>query len=441
MWFKTIKNRTARLQVGSSVREFYRDPRGGVAVILALVLPSLVGMVSAATEYASALSRKSELQTAADSAALGAARGLALTSVDVQVVSSAKTIATQNLELTSRGVAGAIPDAEVSANRTTLTVTVKETVPIMMGHYLGAPTIDIAVSATATLSGGNRKICAIGLDPAVSGTIRLDHYARLTAAGCDVLSNSKDSGSIKTYRNSHLEAGRVCTSGGYKSFDSSYISPRPTTDCPQIPDPLASRAPPSVGGCTYTNKVVDNASETLNPGVYCGGLRVLNGGRVTLNPGDYIMKDGYLRVEGRLNSNGSPLFSTLEGKHVGFYLVGTSEIDLGYIASINLTAPKTGPLAGILFFEDRSAPLLRKHTINSSDARNLLGTIYLSRGALHVGGIRPVADQSAYTVIVARGILLEAGPNLVLNTNYYATDIPVPAGVGPNSSGTVGLVR
>jgi len=126
---------------------------------------------------------------------------------------------------------------------------------------------------------------------------------------------------------------------------------------------------------------------------------------------------------------------------VGFYLVGTSEIDLGYVASINLTAPKTGPLAGILFFEDRSAPLLRKHTINSSDARNLLGTIYLSRGALSIGGIRPVADQSAYTVIVARGIQLEAGPNLVLNANYYATDIPVPAGVGPNSSGNVGLIR
>jgi hypothetical protein len=47
----------------------------------------------------------------------------------------------------------------------------------------------------------------------------------------------------------------------------------------------------------------------------------------------------------------------------------------------------------------------------------------------------PVADQSAYTVVVARQIRMEAGPDLVLNTNYGGTDIPVPDGVGPKVSG------
>jgi Flp pilus assembly protein TadG len=420
---------------------FWHDRRGGVAIIIALLLPGLVGMVSAATEYASALNRRSELQAAADSAALGAARGLALTSADGQVIASAKTIAVQNLQLTSKGVAGAVPDAEVSTNRTSVTVTVNESVPIMMGHYLGVPKIDLGVVATATLSGGNRKICAIGLDPTKEGTFRLDHYAKLTATGCDVLSNSTHAHSIKTYKNSHLSAARVCSSGGVKSFDSSYISPAPTTDCPQIPDPLASRAAPTITGpCKYTNKIVRDRDETLEPGRYCGGLQVLSGRKASLSAGEYIIENGQLRVEGTI-ANGSPAFSTLEGQNVGFYLHGTSEIDFGALATINLTAPKSGTLAGILFFEDRSAPLLRKHSIISADARNLLGTIYLSRGALYVGGIKPVADQSAYTVLIARSLEMDAGPNLVLNTNYYATDIPVPAGVGPNSSGTVGLVR
>jgi hypothetical protein len=133
--------------------------------------------------------------------------------------------------------------------------------------------------------------------------------------------------------------------------------------------------------------------------------------------------------------------STLEGQNVGFYIHGTSDIDFGASSTINLTAPKYGPLAGILFFEDRAAPLLRKHSIISNDARTLLGTIYLSRGLLYVGANNPVADKSAYTVLVARSIQMDAGPNLVLNTNYYATDIPVPQGVGPTSGGSVGLVR
>jgi hypothetical protein len=33
------------------------------------------------------------------------------------------------------------------------------------------------------------------------------------------------------------------------------------------------------------------------------------------------------------------------------------------------------------------------------------------------------------------------GPNLYLNTNYSATDVPVPEGVGPTTKRTVSIVR
>lgn len=52
-----------------------------------------------------------------------------------------------------------------------------------------------------------------------------------------------------------------------------------------------------------------------------------------------------------------------------------------------------------------------------------------------------VADQSAYTVIVARQVDLFDGPNLVLNSDYGSTDIPLPAGVGANVSRQFGLSR
>ena len=52
-------------------------------------------------------------------------------------------------------------------------------------------------------------------------------------------------------------------------------------------------------------------------------------------------------------------------------------------------------------------------------------------GRLVVDAKKPVADQSAYTVIVAAQINLYEGPNLVLNANYAATSVPVPKGVGP----------
>ena len=43
-----------------------------------------------------------------------------------------------------------------------------------------------------------------------------------------------------------------------------------------------------------------------------------------------------------------------------------------------------------------------------------------------------VADLSAYTVIVTRQLDV-ASANLVVNSDYGGTDVPVPDGVGPNS--------
>ncbi len=89
-------------------------------------------------------------------------------------------------------------------------------------------------------------------------------------------------------------------------------------------------------------------------------------------------------------------------------------------------------MAGILFYEDRSAPEEREFLIESDNARRLLGTIYLPKGRLRIDTQADVAAQSAYTVIVAK-ILEVKGANLVVNADYGGSDVPVPDGLGPNS--------
>ena len=84
---------------------------------------------------------------------------------------------------------------------------------------------------------------------------------------------------------------------------------------------------------------------------------------------------------------------------------------------------------------------MRTYRIVSDNARNLLGTIYLPAGRLVIDAKRPVADRSAYTIIVARQVELFDGPNLYLNTNYSGSDIPVPQGVGPSTHRTVSLIQ
>jgi hypothetical protein len=167
--------------------------------------------------------------------------------------------------------------------------------------------------------------------------------------------------------------------------------------------------------------VIDSKTVTLSPGVYCGGLRIKGTADVTLLPGVYVIKNGLFTVSDTAH---------MKGENVGFHLVGFFTI-MAFLkdSTIELTAPKTGALAGILFFEDRASPTLGIHTISSDHARVLLGTIYLAHSTFFVDSNQPVADKSAYTAIIANRVILDAGPNMVLNADYAATDIPVPEGV------------
>jgi hypothetical protein len=215
---------------------------------------------------------------------------------------------------------------------------------------------------------------------------------------------------------------------------------------------LGSRTAPSVGSCNYTNTVIDGTTQTLQPGTYCGGLTVTNAANVTLAAGIFVITGAPLLVDKG---------STLKGSHVGIYLGGANaNLAFDTDSTISLSAPSSGPLAGILVYDDPSgaaAPATtlasglvcnsmaknaqytaapRQHRIFSNNAQNLTGTIYMPKGELLIDATQPIASYSAYTVLVVAQLHLCAGPTLVLNTNYSATDVPVPMGVGPYSAKT-----
>jgi hypothetical protein len=87
-------------------------------------------------------------------------------------------------------------------------------------------------------------------------------------------------------------------------------------------------------------------------------------------------------------------------------------------------------MAGYLFFQDPGIEEGRRFRILTDLATKLLGTIYLPSGTLEVDVVGLVAAQSAYTVIVANKLDIN-GADLVINSDYGATDVPVPSGVGP----------
>lgn len=410
------------------LRRIAADPAGAVNLIYALMLPALMAIGGGGVNMANFFRERTDIQSIADETAIAAARELNLSRSDSREVGAfATSLARERLDAAD----GYTVDAKVLPDRGGVRVEISGAVrPSIPVPFFGEGW-SLAVTATARVTPGP-PLCALALEETGDAALLLRDTARLTARECAVQSNSTAATGLAATEHSALTTLFTCSSGGMTGPRGNY-TPHPVVDCPPIQDPLGARPAPSVpSGCTETDKVVPLGAAILKPGVYCGGLKIGPAAAVVLQPGTYVMKDGPLEVAD---------LGSLVGTNVGFHLVGArSTFTFAPLSVVTLVAPKKGGLAGILFFEDRDAPLLRTHRISSNQAQVLLGTFYLPRGRLVVDSRLPIALKSAYTIVVARKIELLSTVDLVLNARYDETDVPVPAGVG-SSNGKIHLSR
>jgi hypothetical protein len=433
---------------------------GSVAVTFALSAMVLLGLAGGGIDYARLASRRSQLQNAADAGVLAAGNYLKLA---VSTPAAASSIVEETVR------AQAAPKAEspyavkvtVADDKTSVAAAIDETVKLAFGGFVGVSTVRVAVRSKANIV-GKMRLCLLTLDPSAPGAFDLEKSAEVTAQDCSLYGNSLSPQGMVGRDNAFARAQTICSAGGFDGARANFAPP-PQTGCPPIQDPLKDRAAPTIGACTPipasandkgdTSKNLVNQSTTLDPGTYCGGLHITKNAVVTLRSGTYVMKDGPLIVD----KSGS-----MSGIDVAFYFMG----DKGGLVfdkktTISLSAPTTGPMAGLLMMEERTVgtpvdptgavladllspisptppPLaaskpMRTYRIISDNARTMLGTLYLPAGRVVIDASKPVSDQSAYTVIVAQQVNLYQGPNLYLNANYDSTSVPVPKGVGPLS--------
>jgi putative Flp pilus-assembly TadE/G-like protein len=432
----------ARFFVAKSCRALARDNSANVAIIFGLATPILFGAVGAAIDYSAGVAMRTKMQSVADSAAVAAAREFQMAKATRDTVAAvARNYVKDRLD-------DVAVTPTVDEKALTVKVVLEKEVALTIGRLIYDGNMHLRTSATAKLS-ATLPLCLLALDEKAAATLELEQSAKMTATGCMVYSNSKSSGGLQAKDSAVLTAGLICTAGGKAKTSGAHLTPDPVLDCPKMDDPLASRTPPNDSTCSFTDTVIRGGTQLLRPGVYCKGLKITDGAEVTLAKGTYIIKNGPLIVDRG---------GTLQGTDVAIYLKGRgANLTFATASTISLAAPKDGPLAGILIFDDPAGtpalaippfplpiPLLgallgiggadgppREHKILSDNARLLLGTIYMPQGRLIIDATKPIADKSAYTVLVVRRIDLHDGPNLVLNSDYSATEVPVPKGVGP----------
>jgi Flp pilus assembly protein TadG len=396
---------------------FLRSASGSMIMPFAVVSPVLLGISSLAIDYATLSMKVGELQAVADVSALGGAQELAIAGSSDGAI---KSVVASYVAMEFSGSGSIVTSTtDINRNAGTLRVALEETWTPVFAKLINADVTPIRVDATASLVGGD-KICVLTLDSSGTKALHMDKSARMDADGCGIYSNSTHAQGIRLDQNSSMSASAICSAGGYIAKTTAIV-PIPTQDCLPLADPLVGRMAPSIGSCDVTNFKISSGTQVLAPGTYCGGLTISGTASVSFSPGTYIIKDGAFTVSQK---------AKITGEHVGFYLAGKKTlINFTDDASVELSGALVGEMAGLLFFEDRSVAVGRKHHIQSLNADVLTGTIYLSRGQLLIDPNNPVAQDSAYTVIIVYQLELSEGPELILHSDYGATDVPVPAGI------------
>jgi hypothetical protein len=409
-----------RRRVQERVQGLLRETRGSIALNFALAVPAVAMLSVGAIDLLAVMSAKTRLQDIADAAALAAAPTLGLAADDAVALGRAEAFVEAQLSQW--------PDAPtVEAEYDVIEQDDQRAIQVKLGgHRISffanmLPPGGWHFEALATaVSVGKTPLCVLG-----TGTtglmIDVLGSSRIMAPDCGIHSNAQ----IKVQGTAQIEGRKIqsvltAIGGG--------MTPTPGQGAASIADPFSAVSFPSLNSCIgKTGSIVyevNGSTSYLDPGIHCLPITVKNLATLVLRPGDHFFRKSVtLQGHGRLD--GEDVFL--------FFDHGSDPLFGGVNARVNLIGRKSGPYAGMVMATiGGNQPNI---ILPGSNVEQLLGVVYVRNGFLQVSGSGVAAEDSAWTVIVAKQILSTGTARIRINADYDGSDVPVPNGVGPNAGG------
>ncbi len=424
--FRQAKAEAAAAKASGASR---RGERGAVAIMIALTAVVLLGMVSLGVEVTAVLMKHQQMQSAADAAAVAGAVALAASSpsgyeMEARAVAgqdgfvdgvNAMTVTVKSPPVVSRTWAGNAAAVEVVISQ-------PQILPIAAIIYHG----DWSVSARGVASVGNSaSSCVLSLDPSTGVVITGGVLVNLNQ--CGLASNATGASALSVSGGATLNAGSVTVSGATSVYGGAHLNaPVIKQNQPATTDPYAGVAVPPWSGCTKGSAghpyTPGYKGSSMSPGVYCGGLTLDGGGTNTMSPGVYFINGGVFQIGNGASLTGTGVTIVLTGSGNNY---ATVAINGG--SPVNLTAPTTGPTAGLVFFEDPKAPSGKTDTISNGATVTVVGAMYFPTRTVSYGG--GTKTGSPCTQLVAWRVTFTNGA--WFNNNCASTGV---ASLGASSS-------
>ncbi len=395
--------------------KLFKNREGATAVIFALSAPVMVGFLGLGAEAGYWYFSYQNLQSAADLGAYTAAMELRSGASNYTASTQATVEATRNGFEPEQGtlVINTPPTSGALAGRTDAAeVILTRSLPRLITGVVLPGNVEMSVRGVAQYSAGSTA-CVLALNPTASGAMKTQGNADVTLTGCAMMSNSLSpqalivSGSATISTECVSSAGGVSVNSGLTMSNCSNpienapraVDPYADLDMPPMPTPCQSGS--SSGGVT-----------TLSPGRYCGGISLQHD--TNLEPGTYFM-DGDFTVNGNAEVNGAGVTIIMtNGGNMTFN--GTAEIDL--------SAPTSGDMSGVLFFGDRDDADV-DHTINGNAHSTLEGAMYFPEADVNIAGTGD--NVNGCTQIIASTVKFSGDATLSANCSSSGTrDLSTP---------------
>jgi Flp pilus assembly protein TadG len=238
-------------------------PRAGQIMLLtAMALVMLLGFVGLAIDVSFFYTSKRHMQIAADAAAVSAAKALRNGGTYGSATQAAKDIAKLNGFDSAHGVTvTAVQPTTSPYNKTGyVQATVAQPEPTFFLKVLGFNSMKVSAGAISGTEDG--PACIYALNSSRSSALNLSGNGRVNMA-CGVVVGSSSSTALTVSGSGSLTATSIGIVGDYSAGGT--IKPKPSIHIAPVGDPLASRAPPSVGSCTLVG--VTNSNSLKNPQV------------------------------------------------------------------------------------------------------------------------------------------------------------------------------
>jgi hypothetical protein len=391
---KKIRSRNCR-KAAAGLKRLIADQKGALAVLVAISAPVFIGGLGLGGEVSYWYFTQRKLQNGSDVAAYAAAVSIVADRGEAGMNSAALSAAKRTGFDESIGtITVNTPPATgaFAGDPKAVEVILRESLPRMLTSIFESGNVPISGRAVARHDTPSNA-CILGLHPTAENAVDFPGGGNTNLKACSVHANSVAESAVRIQGSAQLRTPCVSTPGTVQTTDglTQDNCRKPIDHANVVEDPYADLDPPSVTGpCAPTNSFggPPTATYTINAEYrFCGGLALQR--NITMEPGTYVVDGGVFQINSQ---------AVVNGTGVTVYLTNGAVAQINGGAEVDLTAPTSGPYAGMLLWVDPDNGY-DVHEMNGGANQYFTGVVYAPEGHVSFSGNNETSSDKCIQIV------------------------------------------